>query len=41
MPGDPPVVPLAPADGADVPANAAGIGVGFQCPAYRIAVFGP
>jgi hypothetical protein len=40
MPGDPPVVPLAPADGAEVPANADGIGVGFQCPDYRIAVFG-
>ena len=41
MPGDPPVVPLAPADGAQVPANAGGIGVSFQCPDYRIAVFGP
>ena len=40
MPGDPPVVALAPADSAEVPANAAGIGVGFQCPDYRIAVFG-
>jgi hypothetical protein len=41
MPGDAPVVPLAPADGAQVRANADGIGVGFQCPDYRIAVFGP
>jgi len=41
MPGDPPVVPLAPADAAAVAANADGIGVSFQCPDYRIAVFGP
>jgi hypothetical protein len=40
MPGDPPVVPLAPADGAEVPANPDGIGVNFQCPDYRIAVYG-
>ena len=40
MPGDPPVVPLAPADGAVVGADPAGIGVSFQCPDYRIAVFG-
>ena len=40
LPGDPPVVPLAPADGAEVPANAGGIGVSFQCPDYRVAVYG-
>jgi hypothetical protein len=40
MPGDPPVVPLAPADGAVVGADPAGIGVSFQCPDYRIAVYG-
>ena len=40
MPGDPPVVPLAPADHAVVGADPAGIGVSFQCPDYRIAVYG-
>ena len=33
-PGDPPIVPTAPADGATVPANADGIEVAFGCPAY-------
>ena len=34
LPGDPPIVPLTPADGAAVPADASGIPVTFQCPAY-------
>jgi hypothetical protein len=40
MPGDPPVEPLTPADGAEVPANPAGIPVSFRCPDYRIAMYG-
>jgi hypothetical protein len=35
MPGDPPVVALAPDDGAIVPADPDGIVVRFSCPAYR------
>jgi hypothetical protein len=35
LPGDPPVVTLAPQDGATVPANADGIQVRFTCPTYR------
>ena len=35
MPGDPPSEPLAPADGASVPANPDGIPVSFTCPVYR------
>jgi hypothetical protein len=37
MPGDPPVVPLGPEDGATVPANPDGIQVRFACPTYRIS----
>jgi hypothetical protein len=36
LPGDPPSVPIAPADGAAVPASRDGIGVRFTCPNYRI-----
>ena len=34
LPGDPPILPLTPADGAGVAADASGIPVTFQCPAY-------
>lgn len=34
LPGDPPIVPLTPADGAVVAADASGIPVTFRCPAY-------
>ena len=40
LPGDPPIVPLAPAEGATVPANAAGIPVSFACPAYTREIYG-
>lgn len=40
LPGDPPLVPLTPADGATVPANPAGIPVSYQCPAYTSEVYG-
>lgn len=35
LPGDPPIVPVSPADGATVPAGEAGVAVRFTCPAYR------
>jgi len=35
LPGDPPIVPLGPANGAIVPADEFGIKVSFQCPAYH------
>jgi hypothetical protein len=41
MPGDPPVEALTPADGTEVPADAAGIPVSFRCPDYRIAMYIP
>ena len=41
LPGDAPIVPSGPADGATVPANAAGIAVAYQCPAYRNDRGGP
>jgi hypothetical protein len=34
MPGDPPIVPLTPADGAVLPVNADGIPMTFTCPVY-------
>lgn len=37
LPGDPPIEQLSPADGAIVPANAAGIPVTFTCPAYLVS----
>ena len=37
LPGDAPFEPLAPADGAAVPADPAGLPVAFTCPVYRIA----
>jgi hypothetical protein len=37
MPGDPPVVPLTPADGATLPVDPNGIPVSYTCPVYRIA----
>jgi hypothetical protein len=40
LPGDPPIVPLGPAEGAVVPANAAGIAVSFGCPAYIREIYG-
>lgn len=39
MPGDPPIVPLTPANGATVPADPDGIPVSFEFPAYTIAVY--
>jgi hypothetical protein len=36
LPGDPPVTPLEPADGAALPVDAGGIPVTFACPVYRI-----
>ena len=41
LPGDPPVTLLAPANGADVPANPDGIGVRFTCPTYKQFDAGP
>lgn len=35
LPGDPPIAPLSPADGAVVPGGAAGVTVAFSCPPYR------
>lgn len=40
LPGDPPVVPLTPADGARVAPRGDGIAVSFRCPAYRQEVYG-
>lgn len=40
LPGDPPITPASPADGATVPANAEGISVSYSCPAYRQQVYG-
>ncbi len=40
LPGDPPVVPLTPADGAVLPAAATGIPVSFACPAYTVEIYG-
>ena len=40
LPGDPPIVALAPAEGAVVPANPAGIAVTFACPAYIREIYG-
>ena len=40
LPGDPPVTAIAPADGATVEANPAGIPVSFGCPEYRKDVYG-
>ena len=40
LPGDPPVTPLAPADGASLPTDAAGIAVSYSCPIYRSQDFG-
>ncbi len=37
MPGDPPVTPTSPADGATLPVSADGIPVSFECPLYRVA----
>ena len=37
MPGDPPVTPGTPADGATLPVSADGIPVTFPCPLYRVA----
>lgn len=39
LPGDSPVVPRSPADGATVPANADGVPVAFDCPDYKVAVY--
>jgi hypothetical protein len=39
LPGDHPIVPLAPADGATVPANPDGISVAYACPGYTVAVY--
>ncbi len=39
MPGDPPIVPLSPANGGVVGGDPAGVPVTFECPAYVIAVF--
>jgi hypothetical protein len=35
LPGDPPIVPLSPSNGATVPADEFGFHVSFQCPAYH------
>ena len=46
-PGDPPIVPLSPADGAAAPASLEGVQVAFSCPDYHPSaedpdlVFGP
>ncbi len=40
LPGDPPVTPLAPADGARLPTAAAGVPVSYSCPIYRVNDFG-
>lgn len=40
LPGDPPIVPLSPADGASVPDNTNGITVSYRCPGYRKEVYG-
>jgi len=35
LPGDPPIVPVGPADGANVPAVEEGLKVTYSCPTYR------
>ena len=40
LPGDPPVTPIAPADGASLPTASAGIPVSYACPLYRTSDFG-
>jgi hypothetical protein len=40
LPGDPPVAPIAPAPGASLPTNPAGIQVSYACPIYRTQDFG-
>jgi hypothetical protein len=40
LPGDPPVAPVSPADGAAVDQSPTGIEVAFSCPAYRSDVYG-
>ena len=40
LPGDPPVTPIAPADGASLPTSSAGIPVSYACPLYRTSDFG-
>jgi hypothetical protein len=37
LPGDPPVTPIAPADGATLPVDANGIPVTYSCPVYKSA----
>lgn len=39
LPGDPPIVPLTPADGASVPAGPTVVTVTYRCPPYRVAVY--
>jgi len=39
LPGDPPIVPLTPADGASVPAGPGAVTVTYLCPPYRAAVY--
>jgi hypothetical protein len=40
LPGDAPVSPLTPADGASLPTAATGIPVSYACPIYRVNDFG-
>jgi hypothetical protein len=40
LPGDPPILPLTPADGASVPPHADGIPVTYRCPAYTQEIYG-
>lgn len=40
LPGDQPITPASPSNGATVPANAEGISVSYSCPGYRKQVFG-
>lgn len=37
LPGDPPIAPVSPADGSNVPAVEEGLKVTYTCPAYRTA----